>query len=115
MRLEIVQLTREDCLDDAGINRFGPDLEPSLEGTDEILTDLQWRLELGCVQCCCIVGDDVVGRDALVERGLKDSVDVVALSVPQASELKHRRAITNLFHLRTAQVVLGLRVSDQHD
>src|ERR1019366_10590772 len=46
---------------------------------------------------------------------LEHPVDVVALPVPQAAELEHRCAVADLFHLRTAQVVLELWMPDQHD
>ena len=44
-RFEVIELTRENGLDDARIDRSCPDLEPGLERAHEVLADLQRRLE----------------------------------------------------------------------
>ncbi len=113
--LEVVQLTGEGRLDDAGIDRLRSDFEPSLESAHEMLADLQGRLELGREYRRSLVGDNVGRHDVLIERSLEHPVDIVPLPIPQAAKLENCCAVADFFHLRTTQVVLELGVSDQHD
>ena len=54
------------------------------------------------------------GVDASSSEHLQHPVDVVALPVTQPAELEHRRAVADLLHLRTPEVVLELRMADEH-
>ena len=113
--LQVIDLQRQHSLDHALVDGLGANLEAGFERAHEMLTDLQ-----GCFQPCrqpgCrSIGDDVLGCDPLLDAALEHPVDVIALAVPQSAELEYRRAVADLLHLRSAQVVLQLWVSDQHD
>ena len=64
---EVVELTRENSLDDACVDRSGPDLEPGLERAHEVLADLEGSLEFGREACRRLIGDDIIRGHALVE------------------------------------------------
>ena len=60
------------------------------------------------------VGDDVAGGNAF-GTSLEQPVDVGPLLAGDALEAHDRGAVPDLLHGRTAEIVLQLRVADEHD
>ena len=90
--LEVVDPARQDRFDNAGVYRLYARVEPGLERTDQMATDLEGCLEPGRQRGGGLVGDDLVKLDALFERGVQRPVNLVALPVAQTAEDQGRFA-----------------------
>jgi len=102
----------------ASITFSSPGLAPTANpasNAHQVLADPRRRFQPGRQAGCRRVGDDILGRDNLLDAVLKHPVDVVAPAIPRAAELEHRRAVADFLHPWPVPVVLQLRTANQHE
>lgn len=105
---KIINPARQNGFNNGGVDGFYAGVKARLERSNQMSADLKGRLQLGGHDGRRFIGNDFVDVDALLKRGVQDPVDIVALLVTQAAELKNGCSISKLFHFWLPQSFLSL-------